>query len=201
MFAQVTFTAFYDPPMVRQKVLAQMGATAVPPVFALKGTRYAAQAYALAPTVIAAQSIRDAALILYFFDGPDTITVHIAAESIADIKAQTQRVTRQLLPLLKKGKKVVKVAILAAGGPGITTPIMNGARISLLRQASSVAADKGVSKLLVPALVFGLTSNFLVGTPAVESALYGLVAASLAFLIEVALFVYHGDEWKWEEVP
>lgn len=200
MYAQVTVTASYDPAMLRQALIAQIGGTLVAPLFALQSTSFAGMAQTVAPTVVAAQSIRDAASILYFFDGPDTINVHITAATVAELKTQARRVTREMLPLLKKGKKVVKAAILVGSGQGIDTPIMNGARVSLLGQLSSVAGEKWVSKLLAPAIIFGLTSKLLGGTPAAASALYGCVAALLAFIVEVSLFVYHGDEWKWEEV-
>lgn len=199
MYAQLTVTASYDSLALRQALLAHMDATAVAPLFALRRTRFAPIAHAVAPTVVAAQAIRNAALVIYFFDGPDTIIVDITATTVAELKLQTRRVTRQLLPLLRKGKKLVDVVILASAGPGVDTPILNGSRVSMLEQLGSVAGEKWVSKLLTPAIVFGLTSRLLVGTPAAESALFGVVAALLAFLVEVALFIYHGDEWKWEE--
>ena len=36
---------------------------------------------------------------------------------------------------------------------------------------------------------------------ALSAALIGLVAALLAFAVEVGVFVYHGDEWKCKELP
>jgi hypothetical protein len=93
------------------------------------------------------------------------------------------------------------VNILAEGELGIDSLILNGSRVSLLRQLISVAGEKWISKLLVPTIIFGLTSKLLAGTAAVNSALYGFVAAFISFLVEVALFIYHGDEWKWEEAP
>jgi hypothetical protein len=199
MYAQVTVTAPYDQAVLRQALRAQMGPTEVAPLFALMRTRFAEAAEVMAPTVVGAQAIRNAALILYFFDGPDTITIDITASAMVELKTQSRRVIRQLLPLLKRGKKVVKVNVLAEGELGIDSPILNGSRVSLLRQLISVAGEKWISKLLVPTIIFGLTSRLLVGTPAADSALYGFVAAFLAFLVEVALFIYHGDEWKWEE--
>lgn len=108
--------------------------------------------------------------------------------------------TQQMLPELRKGKMVVEVKIFVEEGAGGTL-IISGERVAIFRQLSGVAAEKWVSKLLVPAVVFGLSSRFLAGTPSVVAAMIGLVAALLAFAIEVGLFVYHGNEWKWKEVP
>ncbi len=201
MYAQVTVTAAYDPAALSKALIAHIGATSVAPLVALQGTSFASMAQAVAPTVVAAQSIRNAASILYFFDGPDTINVHITAATVAELKRQSRRVTRQMLPELKDGKKDVKAAILVAGSQGLDTVIMNGGRESLFRQLVSAAGEKWISKLLVPGIIFGLSSRYLGGTPSVASALIGFVAALLAFSVEVGLFVYHGDEWKWEEVP
>jgi hypothetical protein len=148
MYAQVTVTAAYDQEILRQALRAQMGATEVAAVTALMRTRFAKAAEEMAETVVAAQALRDAAVILYFFDGPDTITIYITARAMAELKTQTRRVIRQLLPLLKRGKKVVTVNILAEGELGIDSLILNGSRVSLLRQLISVAGDKWISKLL-----------------------------------------------------
>lgn len=200
MYAQVTVTASYDRAALSRALIAEIGTQRVEPLDVLKDTSYALMARAVAPTVVAAQLIRDAASILYFFDGPATIVVHITAATVAELKKQVRRVTQQMLPELKQGKKVVEVKIFVEEGAGGTL-IISGERVSLFRQLSGVAAEKWVSKLLVPAVVLGLSSRFLAGTPAVVAAMIGLVAALLVFAIEVGLFVYHGNEWTWKEVP
>lgn len=200
MYAQVTVTALYDRAALTQALIAEMGAQSAAAPDALKGTSYASMAEEVAPTVIAAQLICDAASILYFFDGPATIVVHITAATVAELKKQSRRVTQQMLPELKKGKKVVEVKIFVEDDAGDTL-IISGERVPLFRQLSAVAAEKWMSKLLVPAIVFGLSSRILAGTPSVVAAMIGLVAALLAFVVEAGLFVYHGDEWKWKEVP
>lgn len=200
MYAQVTVTASYDRVALRKALIAEMGTQGVAPLVAMEGTSYASMAQEVAPTVMAAQLIRDAASILYFFDGPATVVVHITAATVAELKKQARRVTQQMLPELKAGKKVVEVKIFVEEDAGDTL-IISGERVPLFRQLSVVAGDKWVSKLLVPALFFGLSSRFLAGTPSVVAAMIGLVAALLAFAVEVGVFVYHGDEWKWKEVP
>jgi hypothetical protein len=104
-YAQVTVTAAYDQAVLRRALRAQMGANEVAPMFALMRTRFAKKAEEMAATVVAAQALRDAAVILYFFDGPDTITIYISAPAMAELKTQSRRVIRQLLPLLKRGKR------------------------------------------------------------------------------------------------
>ncbi|WLI91461.1 hypothetical protein Q4S45_10170 [Massilia sp. R2A-15] len=200
MYAQITVTASYDRPALCQALSEHVGSQGVQPLVALKGTTYASMAPAVAPTVIAAQLIRDAASILYFFDGPTTITIHITATTVAELKKQTRRVTQQLLPELNKGRKLIDARIFVEEEEGETL-IMSGVRVSLLGQLSSAAGEKWASKLLVPGLVFGLSSKFLAGTPSAVAAMFGFAAAVLAFAVEVGLFVYHGDEWKWKEVP
>ena len=149
--------------------------------------------------MVAAQSIRKSVIILYFFDGPDTISIHITATTMAELKAHAKRVTRQLLAALGKGAESVEATIFVETIEGSSTAISKGCRISLIRQLVGNAGEKWISKLLVPAIIFTITSMLLAGTPSAVSAMIGLLAALLWFLVELTLFAYYGTEWLWEE--
>lgn len=199
MYAQITVTASYDAGALCQALNAQLGPARTAPEEALKDTVFASSAQTVAPTVVAAQSIRKSVIILYFFDGPDTISIHVTATTLAELKAHAKRVTRQLLAALGKGAESVEATIFVETIEGSSTAISKGCRISLIRQLVGNAGEKWISKLLVPAIIFTITSMLLAGTPSAISAMIGLLAALLGFLVELTLFAYYGTEWLWEE--
>ena len=201
MYAQITITAAYDRVELRQVLIDQIGASAVPALKVLQRTSPAAVAAAIAPTVVAAQLLRNAASIVYFFDGPDTILVHITAATVTELKAQAKRVTRQMLPFFKSRKNVVRASLFVQELQQADVLIIDGERLSLSRQILSAFSDKWLSRLVIPASVFALTAYRMSGTTAAQSAGFGVLAAMIALLIEIALFVYHSEEWKWKDVP
>jgi hypothetical protein len=201
MYAQITITAAYDSTELRQALIDQIGTSAVPALAVLQRTSFAPAAAAIAPTVVAAQLIRNAASIVYFFDGPDTVLVHITAATVTELKAQAKRVTRQMLPFLKSRRKVIRASLVVQELQGMDALIIDGERLTLPRQILGAFSDKWLSRLVVPASVFALTTYRMSGTTAVQSAAIGLLAALIALLIEILLFVYHAEEWKWKDVP
>lgn len=200
MYAQITITAKYDGAELRQALTDQIGASAVPAIEVLPRTIFATSAAAIAPTVVAAQLLRNATIVLYFFDGPDTVVVHIKAATVTELKAQAERVTRQMLPFSKSRKRVISASLFVQELQQKNVLIISGERLSLPRQILDAFSDKWLSRLVVPASVFALTASRMSGTTAAESAGIGVLAALIALLIEIALFVYHADKWKWKDV-
>ncbi len=97
MYAQITVTSKHDSGKLRQALIDQVGVGTLPILKMLQQTTHAEAAEAIAPTVVAGQLLRDAAVVLYFFDGPDTVLVHIKARTVTELKAQAKRVTRQMI--------------------------------------------------------------------------------------------------------
>lgn len=201
MYAQITITAAYHSEKLRQALTDQIGTSAAPALEVLEKTSFAAVAVAIAPTVVAAQLLRNAASIVYFFDGPDTVLVHITAVTVTELKAQAKRVTRQMVPFLESGKNVVRASLFVQESQGADVLIIDGEYLSLPRQILGVFAEKWLSKLVVPASVFALTANWISGTTATKAAGFGMLAAMIALIFEIGLFVYHAEQWKWKDVP
>ena len=201
MYAQITINAKYDSAELRQALADQVGASTVPTLEVLHRTTYAEVAAAIAPTVVAAQVLRKDAVVLYFFDGPDTVLIHITAGTVTELKAQAKRVTRQILPFLKSRRKVIRALLVVQESREQEVLIINGERLSLPHQILNAFSDKWLSRLVVPASVFALTAYRMSGPTAAESAGIGVLAALIALLIEIGLFVYHAEEWKWKDVP
>jgi hypothetical protein len=185
---------------LRQALIDQVGVSTVPMLEMLRETTYAEAAEAIAPTVVAGQVLRNAAVVLYFFDGPDTVLIHITARTVIELKTQAKRVTRQMLPFLKSRRKVIRAAFIVQESQEQEVVIINGERHSLPRQVLDAFVDRWLSKLVIPASVFALTAYRLSGTTAAESAGIGALAALIALVIELGLFVFHAEEWKWKDV-
>lgn len=82
MYAQIFITAKYDSEELRQALTNHIGASAIPAVEALRRAGMAGDARATAPSVVAAQGLRNVVTVLYFFNGPDTIFhSHFCGES------------------------------------------------------------------------------------------------------------------------
>lgn len=64
MYAQITITAPYDGAALRPALIVQAGSASAAPVEALKDSVFASSAESVAPTVVAAQSIRKAVGLL-----------------------------------------------------------------------------------------------------------------------------------------
>ncbi|MDB5932994.1 MAG: hypothetical protein JWQ01_338 [Massilia sp.] len=125
--------------------------------------------------------------------------VHITAATVIELKAQTKRVTRQMLPFLKFRKSVIRASLFVQEPQAADVLIIEGERLSLPRQILGAFSDKWLSRLVVPAVVFALTAYRISGTTAAQSAGFGVLAAIIALLIEIWLFVYHAEEWRWKD--
>lgn len=199
MYAQITITARYDSVELRQALIDQIGTSAVPALEVLQKTIFASLASLIESTVVAAQLLRGASIV-YFFDGPDTVSVHITARTVTELKAQVRRVSRQMLPFLKSRKKVMRALLFAQELQEKEVLILDGERLSLSDQILAALSDKWVSRLVVPASVFALTAYRMSGTTAAQSAGIGVLAALIALCFEIGLSVYDAEEWKWKDV-
>lgn len=77
--------------------------------------------------------------------------------------------------------------------------ILVGEKISFRRRLGEALCDKFWSKFLPALLTAGAALHFLANTPAVNSAIVGLVAATAGALLEAALAARAGARWKWKE--
>jgi hypothetical protein len=96
--------------------------------------------------------------------------------------------------------EMLRETTYAEAAEAIEVVIINGERHSLPRQVLDAFVDRWLSKLVIPASVFALTAYRLSGTTAAESAGIGALAALIALVIELGLFVFHAEEWKWKDV-
>ena len=200
MYAQIFITAKYDSEELRRALAKHIGASALPALEALQRAGFAVKANEIAPTVVAAQWLRDEVTILYFFDGPDTILIHIYAKRMTEMKGQAERVTRELWPFLRSRKKTALAYLFARGGDEQGVLVVSGERVSLPRKLLQVFAEKWLSRMVVPAIVFALTAYRLSETSAAQSAGIGVAAALVGLLIEIALFIFQARAWVWKEV-
>lgn len=200
MYAQIFITAKYDGEELRQALTNHIGATAIPAVEALRRAGMAGDARQTAPTVVAALGLRDAVTILYFFDGPDTIFIHIFAKRMTNLKAQVERVTRELWPFLTSRKRTALAYLFAQDKAKQHVLMISGERVSPSRKVFQALAEKWLSRMVVPAIVFALTAYRLSGTSAVQSAGIGALAAIIGVLIEISVFIFHARDWVWKEV-
>lgn len=200
MYAQITITAKYDSEELRRALTSHIGASAMSAVEALRRAGFGAKGEAIAPTVVAAQGLRDAVTILYFFDGPETIFIHIFATRMTNLKTQAERVTRELWPVLKSSKRTALAYLFVQEAGEEDVRISRGERVSLLRKVVQVVAEKWLSRLVVPAIVFALTAYRLSETSAAQSAGIGVLAALVGLLIEISLFIFQARDWVWKEV-
>lgn len=200
MYAQIFITAKYDSEELRQALTNHIGASAIPAVEALRRAGMAGDARATAPSVVAAQGLRNVVTVLYFFDGPDTIFIHISAERVANLKTQAERVTRELWPLLKSRNRSALAYLFAQEKDKQDVRMISGERVSLPRKVVQAIAEKWMSRMVVPAVVFALTAYRLSGTSAVQSAGIGALAAFIGMSMEISLFIFQARDWVWREV-
>jgi hypothetical protein len=196
MYAEITIIATFDRGQFSRALIEQIGSNSVLAETALKGTIFELSAANIGDRIVAAERITDVASILYFFEGTDTITAHVAARTVSQLKAQAVRITRQMRRLFTNGC-TAKVLIFTQ--EGWDQLIVEGEYVSRWRHFRAALSEKLLGKLLTPAIVFFLAVMFFAGTPAVSTAVIALLAAGISFTIEAAAFAYTAEDWKWRD--
>lgn len=180
----------------------EIGINAIAVASAVQKTSLHAYAAIVAPKVIAAEQIQHKTFILYFLEGSDTIVVHISGQNVAETKDQAARIVRRLPKLFSQNKAKVKSSaiVYVANSMGFDTAIISGKRVGKFARFIDVFAERWMTRLITPAIIFSAAAAFLPATTFFQSALIGLIAAILALLIEGLVFAFKADEWDWTEV-
>jgi flavin-binding protein dodecin len=198
MFAEITIVAAYDRKTFSGKLIKLVGTNRSSVEQALQGTIFADSQATITSRIVAAEIIREAVSVLYFFEGNDTVAVHVTAQTVAQLKAQSVRITRQLRSQFEQPSKLsATVAIVTQEQSAFYAPIIKGEYISRVRRITSRLTENWLSKIVAPAVVYFLTALMLGGTPAAVSGGIALVAAVASFLIEAISSAFVEDDWKW----
>jgi hypothetical protein len=197
MYAELTITASYTREQLSEALIKQIGPNRVDAGIALARTIFAFDP-ATTERAIAAELIGNTVAIAYFFEGSDTVTAYIFGSTPRQLKAQAERVMRQLRCLLDKpGKWGANVSIFTLENNSSDVPIIEGEYVLKRRRFVEALLEKWLSKLLTPALIF--LGNIWTGTPATVSGLIAFGAAGIVFVIEAATSAASADEWKWKD--
>lgn len=146
-------------------------------------------------SALAAEQVLGATTVIYFMEGNDTIKVHIVTSSLAEMRRQCVRITRQLsgkIRLLSTANASILVSMKGSG-----EVLIVGVRLSYALRLWAIAVEKFIGKFFPAAIAFALAAMFLSGTTAVASAAIGAVAAGVGALVEAAIAAGHAGEWTW----
>lgn len=149
-------------------------------------------------SALAAEQVMNAATVIYFMEGDDTIKVHIVVRSLAEVRKQCARITRQLSD--KIGSLSAANATVLVQVKGTDEAVLTGEKVSLSHRMRTIIADKFLAKFLPAATTFALAAMFLPGTTAVSSAAIGAVAACGGALFEATLAAISSGDWKWKDL-
>jgi hypothetical protein len=197
MHAELTIVARYDRQRLCDGLIEQIGANRVSSEVAVKGSVFERDLAGVRGRIIAAEVIGISASIIYFFEGADTVTVHITAATVTKLKAQATRITRQMGRLFSDNHSfAAEVSIFAREKGRLEELIVKGEYIPKRKRFTAALTEKWLDKLLTPAAVFFLGTLFLPGSTEARSAI-ALGAASISFVIQAALFACTADEWTW----
>lgn len=184
------------------KLESMIGKNAVDSLIALLQTSLSDRAEDLKSTVIAAERIQNKIYILYFFEGDDTIRIHIAGENIVGIRQQAERITRGMPKLFESAEAEMKASgvIYSVVPAALDVPVLSGEKTSFKQRLVDAFTDRWMPRLLAPAVAFWVAAAFLSNTNFFQSAMIGLGAALVSVIIEGLVFARKADEWKWKEV-
>lgn len=149
-------------------------------------------------SALAAERVMAAATVIYFMEGDDTIKVHIDVRSLAEVRKQCSRITRQLSG--KIGALSTANATVLVQVKGTDEAILVGEKFSFWRHMWTSATEKFVGKFFPAAVAFVLATMFLPGSTAVGSAAVGAAAAAVGALFEAAIAARNSKEWKWKDL-
>lgn len=202
MYAELDlkFKQALDMRSARARIAANAGANQITPAAALQGTVLANEPTILA-AALAAERIMNVATIIYFVEGGDTIKAHIVVRSLSDLRKQCARITRQLKGVFPAQPLVEATARVLVQVRGTDEAVISGRRVSFFQRMAETLLEKFVAKFVPAAVTFALAATFLAGTPAVQSAWIGALAACAGALVEATIAARNADEWKWKDLP
>lgn len=148
-------------------------------------------------SALASEQVMNIATVIYFMEGNDTIKAHIIVRSLAEVKKQCSRITRQLSG--KVGALSTANATVLVQVRGNDEAVLFGEKCTFLRHMWNTTADKSVAKILPAVVTFALATLVLPGSTVVVSAAIGAAAAAVVALFEAGLAAYNSEEWKWKE--
>lgn len=144
-----------------------------------------------------AEAIPPRAIIIYALRGNDTIVANILAKSLGQLKEECKRISRQF-PSEEFQIDNTSASILVEVN-GIYSDILTGEKISFGKRCWDALCDKFWGKFIPAVITAGSASFFLAGTPAVTSAIIGLVAAVAGAMFEAVIAARSATNWKWKE--
>jgi hypothetical protein len=194
---ELKFSLAVDFDRARSIISANAGSNAVEPAMALRGTALASVPD-IAKAAVAAEQIRNAATVIYFGEGNDTVRAHIESRSLADARAQCSRITRQLAGISPDKRVDEAQARLFVQVRGTDEALLEGQRVSYTRRLKAAALEKFIGKFLPAGIAFVLAAALLPGTSAVTSAMIAAVAAIVGAFAEALLAAAKADEWNWK---
>lgn len=174
------------------------GGNEIPIADALQGTPLA-NVPGIVNAALAAEQVRNAATIIYFMEGNDTIKAHIVVRSLAEVRKQCSRLTRQVSKNLKALAEANATVLVQVRGTD--EAVLAAKKVSFWRRSWENASEKFVGKFVPAALTFALAGMFLPGTTAFQSAMIGAIAACLGALVEAMVVAINAEEWKWKDLP
>jgi hypothetical protein len=151
----------------------------------------------VAHLALCAEQVSSRANVVYFMAGSDTLVANIFAKSISEIREQCVRISRQLASQGLKMEKVGASILVSANGSDMD--ILVGEKVNFWSRCSESLKDRFLGKFLPALVTVSLTAQFMAGTPALQSAQIGLVAASVGALIDAIVAALAADNWKWKE--
>lgn len=187
-----------DPVTARAEIIDIVGVNLIPVAQALQGSPLANEPTILA-SALAAEQVLNAATVVYFMEGNDSIKAHIVVRSLAEVRKQCSRITRQLsdkIPTLSEVNATVLVQV-----KGTDEAVLAGRRISFGKRMWETMAEKFAAKFVPAAVAFALAAKFLQGTTAFQSAAIGAAAACIGALFEAGVAARNSEDWKWKDLP
>jgi hypothetical protein len=85
MYAQLTIVATFSRPELSRKLIEQIGVNRVRLEIGLQGTPFERD-MSIRDRIVATELIQNSASLVYFFEGSDTISVHIQAATVSELK-------------------------------------------------------------------------------------------------------------------
>lgn len=147
-------------------------------------------------SVLIAETLPRGATVLYCLEGDDLIKVIVEAQTVAEMRAQCERIARQLSR--KLGSLVSAKAVICFFDGGVEDVVLMGEHIPFLRRLWRSVAGKFVGRFRPAAVAFGLAASYLTGTTIVDATAIGAAAAAFGAVIEAIINAANSRSWAWK---
>lgn len=199
MYAELTIIAHFDRDELTEKLIKLIGPNLATGEDSVKGTIFEGAYAAIQNKLIAVEVINISASVIYFYVGDDTLSIHVTAVDVAQLKAQATRLVRQLRRLFKSRQCAATASVFTREPTGPDKLIFSGEYLTKRKRLWRNLADKWLGKLLTPGITFFLTLTWVTTAPAIQSAQIALLAAAASFLVEGVSLVPSSEEWTWKD--